>query len=275
MATQLSQFFFTSEASQWLCPNFPGWECVPPNACARNSTLARGYCCDAKGPDSVCWALSVSCAADGSTITCGESEEYCCFATIETCTRTPDQSNVCWLTSTDILSDADVKKLNNTFSSLSSASPSATSFPFTPDADLFTSSISSASASSSSTSSSTSSSGSAGLVPSDSSSQPPATTTPPASPIASSQGSSLSGGAIAGIVIGALIGLALLAGAFYIGRWNKKTQRPSPKHTLAPPQELSAVDARHELPDDPLNRLELASEPKPQELPEDHVGGRW
>ncbi|KAF2232881.1 hypothetical protein EV356DRAFT_232139 [Viridothelium virens] len=273
MATQLSSFFFTSEASQWSCPYFNGSKCAPPNACAHNSTLARGYCCDSFGPDSVCWALGISCAPDGSTITCGGSEEYCCYAALETCTRTPDQFNNCWLTGTNILANADVTKLNQTFSSLNSASPSATFFTFTPNAYLVTSFMSSDSASSSSIFSHTSSSVSAGLASTASSPLSPVTTTPQTSPTLSSQGSSLPGGAIAGIVIGALVTLSLLTGAFYIGRWSKKTQDLSSKRTFASPQGLSAVDLKYELPDHPNNRLELASEPR-QELPEDHVGNR-
>lgn len=48
------------------------------------------------------------------------------------CTATKNQINICWSTEHDILNNITNKMLNNTYSSLSAAHPSATSRSFDP-----------------------------------------------------------------------------------------------------------------------------------------------
>ena len=80
MVDELSDFFFTSNSTEWQCPDFNGFACTPPAACAQNSTTSRTYCCDAGKLGDVCWTTAVTCATDGSTITCGGQDSYCCLA---------------------------------------------------------------------------------------------------------------------------------------------------------------------------------------------------
>jgi len=202
-------YFFTANATGYVCPGFGSFLCKPPNACARDPNTGTRYCCDY---NNVCWGLPTTCATDGSTLDCGSGTyTWCCLDKTEICTGTKGQINICWSSAHDTLTNISAPSLNQTYSSLSAAKPSASSYTFDPVALIKATATSSTSTSTSSPSSSATSTGSTAI-----SSSP--TTSP--SP-------SLSGGAIAGIVIGAIAGLALLAvGIYLVIRHNKRRNAP-------------------------------------------------
>lgn len=125
----------------------------------------------------------------------------------EECTQTKDQINVCWSTVDNPVANLSDTRMNDTFSSLSSAKPSASSFPIslaqlqataTPTTSL------PVSLSASSLSSATAASISATTTPSSS-----------AAPV-SEEKKGISGGAIGGIVGGVVGGLALIGVAGFL-----------------------------------------------------------
>jgi MYXO-CTERM domain-containing protein len=129
----------------------------------------------------------------------------------EMCTKTDNQINICWSTLTNQLRKMDIQKLNDTYKSLLSASPSASAFPVAQTAlSALAQSTSSASArvSGASTSTGASTSASASATPTNS-----------AAPTPKEDG--LSGGAIGGIVGGVVGGLALLGLAVFFF-WRKR-----------------------------------------------------
>ncbi|TID14343.1 hypothetical protein E2P81_ATG09221 [Venturia nashicola] len=118
---------------------------------------------------------------------------------------------MCWHSAHDTLTNISIKTLNSLYSSLSSSKPSASSYMFDPLALIAATATTSAStrstsrysvfAETTSTASNTSSVSTASHTVFVST---------------SSESSSLSGGAIAGIVIGILVAFAFLAGGFYM-----------------------------------------------------------
>ncbi|KAH8817218.1 hypothetical protein F5884DRAFT_853641 [Xylogone sp. PMI_703] len=210
MTDYYDNYFFTSNVTSYVCPNFGDDQCKPPNACARDPNTGKRYCCDAA--DNICWALTSTCANDGSTIDCGDGQNtWCCLDQTEICTQIRGQINICWNSAHDTLNNISISALNKTYSSLSSATPSASSWTFDPVL-LIAATQTYSTKTSTSTSVSTTSS-----APTKSSSAPPPPTTTPHS------SSSLSGGAIAGIVIGVIAALVLLAiGIFLLRRRNKQ-----------------------------------------------------
>lgn len=72
-----------------------------------------------------------------------------------------------------------------------------------------------------------------------------------------------------------ILGLALLASAFFIGRKSQRSRSKETEvqgHKRADPLELDSrvANARHELANESNNISELAGGPKPRELPERH-----
>lgn len=210
------QFFFATQKSNWTCGDLY-YECPPPRACVHDSTLDKFYCCTNGASDGVCWSGSTDCGTDNKPesgqIGCSSGENaFCCLQNREECTQTENQINICWATANqNPYTNFTDKEMNNTFSSISSARPQATTLTFNPQKLLSTSvpatSIADSTPITTSTSSSTSSS----------------------SPSTSSTGDSgLSGGAIGGIVVGVVGGLAVIGlGAFLFWRRGNKKLAPS------------------------------------------------
>ncbi|KAJ5379993.1 uncharacterized protein N7496_002421 [Penicillium cataractarum] len=139
----------------------------------------------------------------------------------------------------DILFDISAEALNATYSYLASASPSATSYTFDP-AKL------GAHATSSSTSiSSTASTGSISTGTTASTAHPATSGQSTVTVVASTSNSpSLSGGAIGGIVAGAVIAVMIILGAIYLFLKRGRSQQappgpgaplPGPAHIMPPP----------------------------------------
>ena len=138
-----------------------------------------------------------------------------------------DQINICWATPENPIANVTQDKMNETFSSLSSARPSATEYSFDLQALYATSTSTSSSASASATTS-----GAAGSAAQSQSASSTASPSP-----SSSSSSGLSGGAIAGIVIGAIAVIALIGiGAFILFRRNRKNARAAELDGKAHPQ---------------------------------------
>ncbi|KAL5894875.1 hypothetical protein ACKVWC_000092 [Pyricularia oryzae] len=225
-------WFFTTFQSTPSCPGFGLAYCpAPEKACARDPTTGRRYCCDGSKKDtSVCWTLATDCKQDGSTSRCGGggSSSWCCLAGTEKCTETKNQVNICWSTGWDPLNNVTQEDMAKVYSSLSSAQPSATSLPF----DV--ASIIRATATATVT---------AGRALDD---PALATTTGPSGPLRPTgppdgfgfrngvtNQNELSGGAIAGIVVGVLAGVALIvAGALWFVR--RERQKQQEEHVCSP-----------------------------------------
>ncbi|KAJ4290520.1 hypothetical protein N0V90_010737 [Kalmusia sp. IMI 367209] len=131
-----------------------------------------------------------------------------------------DQINVCWEVAADPFRNVSQKKMNETFSSLSSASPSASSLAVNVAALTATTTPSSSIA----TSTDSSTSASTPKYSSISSSDPDTTNTRTREPQSSDNG--VSSGTIGGAVVGAIAGLALIGGGsfFFFRRRQAKTK---------------------------------------------------
>lgn len=128
---------------------------------------------------------------------------------------------MCVATEANVIANVSDALLNQTYSSLSSASPSASVLT------LDGASLASAAAATSTSSSSSSASSS---IAAHSSQTSPATTT--TSPASSSSSTHLSGGAIGGIVVGCVLGISLIAAAVFFAlrkrrSWHDPAQDPS------------------------------------------------
>ncbi|KAE9969600.1 hypothetical protein EG328_005719 [Venturia inaequalis] len=250
MTDYFGDYFFASNSSGYVCPGFASFKCEPKaGACARDPNNGKRYCCDYA---EVCWGRTSKCASDGSTIDCGDgSNSWCCLNGTEICTQTAGQINICWASPHDTLTNISSGSLVSLYSSLSSASPTASSYTFDPlkliAATATTSSITQSTGHSSSRTPSSSSTASSSTS---------ASATATASP-----SSSISRGAIAGVVIAILAALALLAGGFFLfsrkGKQKKDVYEADAKeHPGKPgtpsqhyaPQELASSNERSELP---------------------------
>lgn len=73
-----SEYFFTSEASEWQCPDM-GFGCIPPQVCAFDNVLNKHVCCDSGDKGAVCWNGASNC--DANTVNCGDDgNRFCCLA---------------------------------------------------------------------------------------------------------------------------------------------------------------------------------------------------
>ncbi|CAK7219591.1 hypothetical protein SBRCBS47491_003905 [Sporothrix bragantina] len=212
MTDYFDDYFFTSNVSDHTCPGFGSNVCKPPNACARDPNTGRRFCCDVKD---VCWTLTETCAKDGSTTDCGTgSTTWCCVDGREQCTGAKNQINICWSTHHDILNNITNKVLNNTYSSLSAAHPSATTWAFDPLELIAQTAPPASSATPSSDASASSSAPSASTTSDDGNGN-----------VGDSTSHKTSGGAIAGIAIGVVAGVALIAGIlFFLWRRHRNKQ---------------------------------------------------
>ncbi|KAF2656460.1 hypothetical protein K491DRAFT_678072 [Lophiostoma macrostomum CBS 122681] len=248
-------FFFSSDSTQWQCPELP-YSCPPPAACAHDGVTDKSYCC-VPGKDSICWTettptTSPAQAKSGATAAPQhsaasptgelnsthpqnpqkhETRNANLRDTREECTARTDQYNICWATQPNILQNLTKKQMNNTYSSISSARPSQTYYTF--NANRLVSSAT-ATATDTDTASLSSSATSATTGPTSTSSQ------------ATSSASGLSSGAIAGIVIGAIAGLALIgAGAFLLWRRSKSNNKTTHGNELDPSSNPYVGNATH------------------------------
>ncbi|KAF2279622.1 uncharacterized protein EI97DRAFT_464843 [Westerdykella ornata] len=229
----IEEFHYASNATGFKCPDMP-FECEPPKVCSRDTLLNKYYCCD-PGKGGVCWTGSETCSGQGGKAPGGsqtgcemnDGNVFCCLAKREECTQVRGQINICWAPENPI-SNFSAAVMNDTFSSLSAAAPSATTWEFNLQSLLAPSSTSVASSAASPTAatatatlSTASTSGNAqGTAtpspPTSAQSNPAPEPTTPSSP---SSSSSLSAGAIAGIAIGAVAAVSILiAGIFLLWR---------------------------------------------------------
>ncbi|KAF2240007.1 hypothetical protein EV356DRAFT_7660 [Viridothelium virens] len=137
MGDNLTDFFFTSHLTQWQCTsNIASYfTCIPPSACAHSTSTGQAYCCSNGGEADGCYTEGTKCKTDGSTSTCGGDDQtiqFCCFSEGQSCTQKLGELNVCWGTGANPLAKVNDNQLNATFSSLSSAHPSASTFAFNP-----------------------------------------------------------------------------------------------------------------------------------------------
>ncbi|KAJ4392668.1 hypothetical protein N0V91_011321 [Didymella pomorum] len=171
----------------------------------------------------------------------------------EECTQTKNQVNVCWSTIDNPVANLSDTKLNDTFSSLSSARPSASSFPISL-AQLQASATPTTSLPVSLSASSLSSGTATIPASTDASATSAITNSPEAEPTEEKKG--ISGGAIGGIVGGIVGGLALIGVAglllFKRRRANSKGDHapiasgpPSEPEEHGNPYELNAYQQQH------------------------------
>lgn len=235
MSNRFDQFIFTSNATKFVCPKWGtapnafvyNYKCIAPRACAIGPNSSnRQYCCS---PGSACFRPPSKCASDGSTFTCtGLGASWCCLTNEESCGQNPSKINICISLTDDILRNVSGSVLNKTYSSLTSAQPSASSYSFDPYELMAQTQTTSTEAS---------------------------TSTQTAGP--SDHHHSLSGGAIAGIVLGVFGGVAVIA--FLIAFILKRRKRSGPRdpevselssnyaHAAPGPQEIHSEPVSHEM----------------------------
>lgn len=164
----------------------------------------------------------------------------------ETCITASGRYNVCLSKAQDVLFDVSAEALNVTYSSLASASPSASSYTFDP-AKLGAHATSSSTSISSTTSTGSISTGTTASTPHPANNGQSTVTV-----VASGSGSpSLSGGAIGGIVAGAVIAVMIVLGAIYLFLKRSRSQQAppgpcalllGPAHIMPPPDRTLEVE---------------------------------
>ncbi|KAH7087869.1 hypothetical protein FB567DRAFT_560565 [Paraphoma chrysanthemicola] len=200
--------------------------------CSQDTTTRKWYCCAPGVADSVCWNGATKC--DGGDATTPSAQQigctsgtvkYCCLdKTLEDCTKIQGQFNICWSVQNNPLRPLNASRLNETFSSLSSASPTALSYTVDRQQLLALTSTTPGASSATPTINSTPASATASTSASATSSSSPSSNP--------SSDSGLSGGAIGGIVGGIIGGLALLGAiAFFIFRRRKSAAGKLDPHT--------------------------------------------
>jgi len=225
------------------------------NLCATIPSIPQAvWACPA--PETICWTWNHPCSGqapndtdetpgEGQYLCSKDGGSWCCLAGLEDCTRADGEQNVCWANTFG-------SPLAGVSAAVASASASAA---VVAAGDVFTTMVSSTVIVPSRSSVARSSNGSAGTVSAVSSTQ---------SAIAvHSNVSRLSGGAIAGIVIGAVAVLALIANVALVFLWCGRKRKPAATHPRI--SELGSVSQqRVELPqDEQVHQLEAD---KPVEL---------
>jgi hypothetical protein len=155
----------------------------------------------------------------------------------ETCTELPGQINICYSLAPDALLNISSSALDEAYSSLSSAQPSASSFSFDPQALIAQTQASTHTSTQTST-----------QTTSTQTSRPPTTSPPTPIPHPSN---SLSGGAIAGIVIGAIGGIALACLAAFLLLRRRKRRQNGLAHAAIPQDEPKYIIPAQEYKHDP------------------------
>ncbi|KAL1953456.1 hypothetical protein VTO42DRAFT_2794 [Malbranchea cinnamomea] len=229
------QFFFSTEEGDWLCPGLI-FDCPPPRVCAYDRVLDKSYCCG-PGEDEVCWTGRSMLCQTGTTQCGDENNPYCCLEERETCTQRYGQINICWSTLENPFEVVTAEQVNDTFYSLLEENPSATSIEFdldllVPESTTTAESTSAATTTADPTSTTEATTTAAATTTDDATAtgDPTSTSVPPAGDDSDSDsGSSLSGGAIAGIVVGSVAGVALIAGvAFFLWKRNRANRAGLP-----------------------------------------------
>ncbi|KAF3046957.1 hypothetical protein E8E12_009453 [Didymella heteroderae] len=258
VSADFDKFFFASNATEYVCPGI-GFACIPPMICSHESVTDLYYCCAPGATDAVCWKGSASCdggnkkTPSGGQQSCSSGDNaFCCLKSREECTQTKNQVNVCWSTIDNPVANLSDTKLNDTFSSLSSAKPRASSFPVslaqlqasaTPTTSLPVS-----------LSASSLSSGTATIPANMDATSTSLITDPPEAQVTVKKG--ISGGAIGGIVGGVVGGLAVIgvAGFLLFRRRRAKSKGdhapiasgpPSEPEEHGNPYELNAYQQQH------------------------------
>ncbi|KAG7001358.1 hypothetical protein G7Y79_00032g067110 [Physcia stellaris] len=239
------QAYFATRATDWECDGLP-FGCSPPQICVHDGLLNKDYCCGAGSSEAVCWTGSTECASNNqpssSQIGCGAGTDgFCCLQKREECTQTTGQVNICWATAVNPFANVTIDQINATYSSLSSASPRATTLTVATEGLLAISTSASVSAATSTSLTSSSVPAAAAISPT----SPSLTPTSRPSTTSSPRSSSISGGAIAGIVIGVVGGLGLIAaGAFFFWKKAKKGSHSNAHNgSNGYRQEISGADA--------------------------------
>ncbi|KAH7092494.1 hypothetical protein FB567DRAFT_545640 [Paraphoma chrysanthemicola] len=197
------------------------------------------YCCN---PGDVCWTTPSVCAGDGSTFTCSRgSNTWCCLKDQEICTQLSGQINICYSSAKNPLQNTSATLLNQTYSSLSAAQPSASYYSFDPAVVI------------------------SQTVPTPT--QPTPATSSSALSSEKPSSNQISGGAIAGIVIGvvAVIAIAGLAAVLFL-RSKKKKISLSEKSTMSR-NDRRPVEEIRTYPDNTPQEMQ-ANPIKPVELPD-------
>ncbi|EME80225.1 uncharacterized protein MYCFIDRAFT_204508 [Pseudocercospora fijiensis CIRAD86] len=223
-----TQFYFNSSNG---CDGLAFGCEAPFSMCAYDSVKDKYYCCSGEYYNA-CRAFSTSCTDSASTQTCGDGS-WCCLSETsgERCTSRSGQINVCVATQDNLIADVSQLLMNETYSSLTAANPSATTYSVdvTSLVALATSSSSSSIATTSTASVSSTSS-----------------TASPVSAAAAPRGTPIATGAIAGGVVGGVAGLAIIGGAiWFFLRRSKKAKSKSKNQDLSSP---TAAEKRDQFP---------------------------
>ncbi|KAK4442199.1 hypothetical protein QBC34DRAFT_419086 [Podospora aff. communis PSN243] len=231
MATALTlrNWMFTGPGNDFVCPTWSsGFKCNPTAACASDNATGRQYCCEDQ--QGMCWNQAATCATDGSTFNCTRgTSTWCCMTNTEICTEAAGQINICWAANPrNVLLDIAPNALRSAYSSLTAARPTASSYTFDPE--LLMAATTSAS-SSSSTSRVTDAAASTSTGSSSTTEQTP-TTRSGAGAVNSGTNTptpdddkGLGAGAIAGIVVGVILAIAIGAALawFFMRKKNRKS----------------------------------------------------
>ncbi|KAF2213190.1 hypothetical protein CERZMDRAFT_96857 [Cercospora zeae-maydis SCOH1-5] len=211
-----TEWYFSGNNS---CPGL-GIACnAPDSLCAYDSVVDKYYCCSGASYN-ICRAFAAECGGSNGSPSSSQQEctsgsvSWCCLENIESCTQRTGQVNVCVATQDNPIGAVPQSLMNETFSSLSSASPSASTF-----------SVDVASLAARATATSTTSSAST------STSSPTSTASETASPPNGGSNDGVSGGTIAGAVVGGVAGLALIGALVWFllrRRARRNTHEPVP-----------------------------------------------
>ncbi|KAK5051338.1 hypothetical protein LTR84_002990 [Exophiala bonariae] len=234
MANSLDGWKFTTQLTNFQCDDTLLYGCDPAgSACARDPQTVRTFCCD---QTDVCWAdIAV---ADSTTFKCqGKTATWDCIAGRERCDQSRD--NACLSTLNNLLNDISRSTLNETYTSLSLAQPSATYLYFDAVAlaavasSISTSSMTSATSTPTTQSTSTTSAQDTISQSAFSTSSSATTNTAIAGEASNTStpqvnhNNGLSGGAIGGIVVGGVAGISVLV----LGIWFLARRRRQGRHS--------------------------------------------
>ncbi|KAL2822885.1 hypothetical protein BJX63DRAFT_426722 [Aspergillus granulosus] len=218
--TYFSDFYFTSNLTDFSCPGLGGFECLPPKACARDPNTGTTYCCDPASDSTIANAGVLTGAASMKRLS-------------PLCVPVSTVLNICWNKERSPLRNISIDVLEDVYSSLTSEASTARTWAFDPATLLPATS-----------------------TPSSSVPLPNPTTTdimtpsPPSIPDNDSSSDSLSGGAIAGIVVGVVGGIAIVVvGVFLLMKRRRQRQNLVPgsapaelAHETPPKQQIHEVD---------------------------------
>ncbi|EJT72486.1 hypothetical protein GGTG_09352 [Gaeumannomyces tritici R3-111a-1] len=81
MATSFDSWYWLGNSDRDLCPGVGLWKCKAPDACARDPTASKWYCCNAKSDGyQICWRGKTSCSNNGPILQCDIGQKtWCCL----------------------------------------------------------------------------------------------------------------------------------------------------------------------------------------------------